>query len=317
MPHRRALLALPLATPALASPALAQERSVQLLVGFAAGGNIDLAARMAQPFLERHLGLGPLIVVNKPGAGGMIMLNEMLGVPADGRTAALVSFPAVVTALYDNTPRYRTDSFAYVGLLTDEPYTIAVGPQAPWRTLGELVAEARRRPEEISMAGVGVGGAPHLALMAFERAAGVRFTWIPTQGAGQAMQLMQGGHVAGAVSTVSLTVRAHNDGQMRVLALLEAQRWERAPDLPTAIEQGFPALAGSARGFALPAATPAPMQRRWEDAVRATAEDPAFRALADRDYLIVRHMDQAAMTRFVTEQADAFGALWRSAPWRQ
>jgi tripartite-type tricarboxylate transporter receptor subunit TctC len=317
MPHRRALLAVPLATPALIPSASAQERSVQLLVGFAAGGNIDLAARMAQPFLERHLGLGPIVVVNKPGAGGMIMLNEMLGVPADGRNAALVSFPAVVTALYDNTPRYRVESFAYVGLLTDEPYSIAVGPQAPWGTLGELVAEARRRPEEISIAGVGVGGAPHLALMAFERAAGVRFIWIPTQGAGQAMQLMQGGHVAGAVSTVSLTVRAHNEGQLRVLALLEAQRWERAPDLPTAIEQGIPTTAGSARGFALPAATSAPMQRRWEEAVRATAGDPEFRALADRDYLIVRHMDQAAMTRFVTEQSELYGALWRSAPWRR
>lgn len=317
MPHRRALLAASLATPALARPALAQERSVQLLVGFAPGGNIDLAARMAQPFLERHLGLGPVLVVNKPGAGGMIMLNDMLGVPADGRTAALVSFPAVVTALYDNTPRYRTGSFAYAGLLTDEPYTIAVGPQAPWRSLGELVAEARQRPEEIAVAGAGVGGAPHLALMGFERAAGVRFTWVPTQGASQAMQLVQGGHVAGVVSTVSLTVPAHVQGQMRVLALLEARRWERAPDLPTAVEQGFLAVAGSARGFALPAATPAPMQRRWEDAVRATAEDPAFRALADRDYLIVRHMDQAAMTRFVTEQSELYGALWRSAPWRR
>lgn len=312
MPHRRALLAVPLAT-----PAIAQERSVQLMVGFAPGGNIDIAARMAQPFLERYLGLGPILVVNKPGAGGLIMLNEMLGVPADGRTAALVSFPALVTALYDSAPRYRADSFAYAGLLTDEPYTIAAGPQAPWRDLGELVAEARRRPEEIAIAGAGVGGAPQLALMAFERASGARFTWVPTQGASQAMQLAQGGHVAGVVSTVSLTVPAHVQGQMRVLALLEAQRWERAPDLPTAVEQGFSTTAGSARGFALPSATPQPMQRRWEDAIRATAGDPAFRAMADRDYLIVRHMDQAAMTRFVTEQAELYGALWLSAPWRR
>lgn len=316
MPHRRALLAAPLAMPALA-PALAQDRGVQLMVGFAPGGNIDLAARMAQPFLERYLGLGPLLVVNKPGAGGMIMLNDMLGVPADGRNAALVSFPALVTALYDGTPRYRVGSFAYVGLLTDEPYTIAVGPQAPWRGLGELMAEARARPEEIAMAGVGVGSAPHLALMALERAAGVRFTWIPTQGASQAMQLVQGGHVAGFVSTVSLTVPAHAQGQLRVLALLEAQRWPRAPELPTAVEQGFAVTAGSARGFALPAATPAPMRRRWEEAVRATADDPEFRALAERDYLVVRHMDEAAMTRFVAGQAEVYGAMWRSAPWRR
>lgn len=312
MPIRRAILAMP-----LAAPALAQDRPLQLLVGFAPGGNIDLAARMAQPFLERHLGLGPMVVVNRPGAGGMIMLNDLHGMAPDGRSAALVSFPALVTPLFDNTPRYRPESFAYVGLLTDEPYTVVVGAQTPWRSLRDLVAEAREKPEELALAGVGVGGAPHLALMGLERVAGVRFTWVPTLGAGQAMTLMQGGHVAGCVSTVSLTVRAHLQGQMRVLAMLEAQRWDRAPELPTAIEQGFPTTAGSARGFALPAATPPALQARWEAAVRATAEDPEFRAMAERDYLIVRHMDQVVMTRFVAEQVAHYGALWRSAPWRR
>lgn len=301
----------------LATPALAQERPVQIMVGFAPGGNIDLAARMAAPFLEKHLGLGPVITVNRPGAGGMIMLNDLAGATPDGRTAALVSFPALVTPIYDNTPRYRTDSFAYVGLLTDEPYTLVVNPQAPWRDLGALIAEARARPEEIAMSGVGVGGAPHLALLALERVAQCRFTWVPTLGAGQAMTLMQGGHVAGTITTVSLTVRAHIQGTMRILAILESRRWDRAPDLPTAVEQGFATTAGSARGFALPAGTPEPMQRRWEDAIRATAADPEFRALAERDYLIVRHMDRPEMTRFVADQLATYGAVWRATPWRR
>lgn len=290
---------------------------MQLLVGFAPGGNIDLAARMAAPFLEKHLGMGPVIVVNRPGAGSMIMLNELSSMGADGRTAGLVSFPALITPLYDNRPLYRTDSFAYVGLLTDEPYTVVVQPGAPWRDLQALVADAKARPEEITFAGVGVGGAPHLALLEFERVAGCRFTWVPTLGAGQALQLMQGGHVGGTVTTVSLSVRAHVQGSMRILALLESRRWDRAPDLPTAIEQGFNTTAGSARGFALPASTPEPLQRRWEDAVRQVAADPEFRAQAERDYLIVRHMDRPTMTRFVAEQWAAYGALWRTSPWRR
>ena len=179
------------------------------------------------------------------------------------------------------------------------------------------MAEARARPEEIAFSGVGVGGAPHLALLGFERAAACRFTWVPTLGAGQALQLMQGGHVAGTVTTVSLSVRAHVQGSMRILAILERQRWARAPDLPTAIEQGFDTTAGSARGFALPAATPEPLQRRWEEAVRATAADPDFRAMAERDYLIVRHLDRAAMTRFVADEVATYAALWRSTPWRR
>jgi tripartite-type tricarboxylate transporter receptor subunit TctC len=317
MTHRRTLLlGGMLALPAL--HARAQDRPIQLFVGFAPGGNIDLAARMAAPFLEKHLGGGAqIIVVNKPGAGGMLMLNEVAAAPPDGRAAAVVSFPALVTALHDNTPRYRVESFAYVGLLTDEPYTVFVGNGTPYRSLRDLVEAARARPEEINFAGAGVGSAPHLALMAIERAAGVRFTWVPTQGAGQALQLVHGGHVAGSISTVSLTVRGHIQGAHRVIAIMERERWDKAPDLPTGIEQGVDVAAGSARGFALPAATPAPILARWEAAVRRTAADPEFRALAERDFLVVRHMDRAAMTRFVEDQARAYGEIWRTSPWRR
>jgi tripartite-type tricarboxylate transporter receptor subunit TctC len=302
--------------PAIA--ARAQDRPVQLFVGFAPGGNIDLAARMAAPFLEKHLGAGTqIVVVNKPGAGGMLMLNEVAAAAPDGRTVALVSFPALVTALYDNTPRYRVDSFAYAGLLTDEPYTVFVGTDTPYRSLRDLVAAARAAPETITIAGAGVGGAPHLAMMAIERAAGVKFTWVPTQGAAQAMQLVQGGHVAGSISTVSLTVRAHIQGTLRVLAIMERERWDKAPDLPTGIEQGVDVAAGSARGFALPAATPAPIIARWEEAIRQTARDPQFRATAERDFLIVRHMDRPTMTRFVEEQSAIYRRLWATSPWRR
>lgn len=317
MTTRRTLLAAGgLALPAIA--ARAQDRPIQLYVGFAPGGNIDLAARMAAPFLEKHLGSGTqIITVNKPGAGGMLMLNEVAAAPADGRHVALVSFPALVTALYDNTPRYRVDSFAYAGLLTDEPYTVFVGNGTPYRSLRDLVDAARAQPEAINIAGAGIGSAPHLALMAIERASGARFTWVPTQGAGQALQLVHGGHVAGSISTVSLTVRGHIQGAHRVVAIMERERWDKAPDLPTGIEQGVDVATGSARGFALPAATPAPIIARWEEAIRRTAADPEFRAMAERDFLIVRHMDRATMTRFVEEQARAYGEVWRTSPWRR
>jgi len=314
LPRRRAVIAAGLALPAFA--ARAQERPIQLMVGAPPAGPFDLAARTAAPFLERHLGGVPIVVVNRAGAGGLIMLNEVAAAIPDGRTAALVSFPALVTALYDNTPRYRVESFAYVGLLTDEPYTIFVGPGSPYASLTALVEAARAQPEAIMMAGTGIGSAPHLALMQLERAAGVRFTWVPTPGAGQAMQLIQGGHVVGSVSTVSATVRPHAQGTLRVLALMEQERWVRAPELPTAAEQGFPIFAGSARGFAVPAATPEPMQRRWEEALRRTAADPEFRAIAERDYIVVRHMDREAMTRFVMAQSATYAELWRTSPWR-
>jgi len=112
-------------------------------------------------------------------------------------------------------------------------------------------------------------------------------------------------------------VRAHLQGALRVVAIMERERWDKAPDLPTGVEQGVDVLVGSARGFALPAATPAPILARWEEAVRRTANDPEFRAIAERDFLIVRHMDRPTMTRFVEEQARLYGEIWRVSPWRR
>src|SRR5215208_7177439 len=109
------LVLLLFAGPARAWP----DRPIQLLVGFAPGGNIDIAARLMAPFLERHLGAGTIVtVVNRPGAGGIIMLNEAAAARPDGHVLRFASFPAFVTALHDSTPRYRLDSFAYAGMLT-------------------------------------------------------------------------------------------------------------------------------------------------------------------------------------------------------
>ena len=292
------------------------DRPIQLLVGFAAGGNIDIAARLAAPFLERQLG-AVVTVVNRPGAGGSIMLAEAAAARPDGHTLAFASFPALITALHDSQPRYRLESFAWVGMLTDEPYTLFVGGQTPYRSLTELAAAARAAPEAIAIAGAGAGGAPQLALQQWERLAGLRFTWVPMQGAAQALALVQGGHAVGAVSTVSLTVKQHAAGEVRILGLMDAERWDRAPDVPSFAEQGFPVVAGAARGFAVPAATPAAVRARLEAAIAATAADPAFQALAARDYVIVRHRDAAGMAAFVAAENAGYAALWQARPWRQ
>ena len=317
---RRRALAAP--GPLLATPVAARaqqagfpDRPIQLLVGFTPGGNIDLAARMVAPFLERRLGPGATVtVVNRPGAGGTIMPNELArdGARAEGHMAGFAAFPALVAALHDgNAARYRLDSFAYAGLLTDEPYTLFVAATSPYRTLAELAAAARTGgPEAITLAGAGAGLAstPRMAMTLFERAGGVRFTWVPMQGAAQALQLVQDGHATGAISTVGLTVRQHREGGVRILGVMAERRFPGAPDVPTFAEGGFDVRIGSARGIVLPAATPAPSRLRWAAAIAAIAADHAFRALAERDNVIVRHLDQAGLTAMVAAEDRALAA---------
>jgi tripartite-type tricarboxylate transporter receptor subunit TctC len=318
MRRRWIINALPFALlgrPARAQAPAAPDRPVQLLVGFTAGGNIDLAARLAAPYLERAL-RAPVTVFNRPGAAGTIMLNELAReTRTDGLVAGFAAFPALVAALHDGSgaARYRLDSFAYAGLLTDEPYTVFVSAGTPHRSLADLLAAARAAgPEVITLAGAGAGPAstPQMTMHRMERAAGgdVRFAWVPMQGAAQALSLVQGGHAVGGISTVSLTIRQHREGQIRVLGVMAAERFTGAPDVPTFREQGVDLLAGSARGIVLPAATLDPIRRQWEAAIRAVAADPAFRAQAERDHVIVRHLDEEAMLAMVAAEDRSLAA---------
>jgi len=320
----RAIAAIALAGSAilgLAAPASAQsnypERPITMLVGFPAGGNVDIAARLSAPFLEKYLGNGArIVVVNKPGAAGVLMLNDLATSRPDGHTIGVLSLPGMVTAMIDSRPRYDTDSFTYLGGLTDEPYTFFVGPNSPYRTLADLVKAAREQPGAIVIGGAGIGSAPHLAAVAWQRASGLRFTWAPLPGAAQSVTAVQGGHVVGAISSVSLTVRIHNDRRVRIIGLMDDERWSRTPDIPTFKESGFDVVAGAARGFGGPRGMPEAIVRRWDEAIQKTANDPQFRALADRDFVIVRHQTAAGFRTYVKQQETNFRAIWNAQPWR-
>jgi len=309
---RRLALALGLGA-ALALPgagaAAFPERPIQLMVGFPPGGNIDIAARLAAPFIERHLGGGAqIVVVNKPGANGVIMLNELAAARPDGHTIGLMTFPGLVTAVHDSRPRYTTESFSYLGMFTDEPYTIYVGTQQPIRTVQELIERARAAPGAVTVAGAGVGSAVHLTAVLIERAAGVKFTWAPFVGQAQAQAAIQGGHVIAGISSVSGTVRLHREGQIRVIGIMQRERWDMAPDIMTMREGGVAVDSSAARGIGGPRGIP--------EAVAAMVADPEFQAIARRDFVVARFMDRAEMGALVAEQNRTYGEMWRTAPWR-
>lgn len=304
-----------------ALPAAAQssfpDRPITLLVGFPPGGNIDIAARLSAPFLEKHLGNNARIaVVNKPGAASVVMLNDLAASRPDGHTVGILSLPGMVTAMLDSRPRYSTDSFTYLGALTDEPYTLFVAPNGPYKTLQELAAAARANPGGVTLGAAGVGSAPHLALVQWQRAANLRFNYAPFPGAAQAVAAVQGGHIVGSISTVSLTVRMHKDNTARILGIMSAERWNRAADVPTFRENGFNVIAGAARGIGGPAGMPAEIAQRWAEAIRKTAEDPEFQAIVERDNLILRYQTAAEFRDFVKNEERVFGEIWRTNPWR-
>lgn len=300
-----------------AAPAAADypERPITLLVGFPAGGNVDIAARQAQPFMEKYLG-GSIAVVNRPGAGGALAYAEAANAEPDGYTLIMLSFPGNWTQLFGKEQHYGVDSYDYIGLLTDEPFSVFVHADSRFKTLKDMVEASKADPGSVTLAGAGAGSSPHLGTLAFQKAAGIKFTWVPMQGSANMRTAVLGQHVDGGVTTVSVSVPMQTEGQARVLGLMASDRWDEAPDVPTFAEQGYPVEWSASRGVAGPSGLPEDVKAKLVDAVKKTFEDPEFKRLAKRDKQIIRYLGPAEFRQYAQKQYDMLAEMWEEDPWR-
>lgn len=315
---KRVLMTLAATTLALGAGTAAAEypeRPITLIVGFPAGGNVDIAARQAQPFMEKYLG-GSVAVVNKPGAGGAIAYTEAANAKPDGYTLVMLSFPGNWTQLFGAEQRYGVDSYDYIGLLTDEPFSLFVHADSPFTSLKDVVEASKADPGSVTIAGAGAGSSPHLGAVLFQRAAGIKLTWVPMQGSANMRTAVLGQHVNGGVTSVSVSVPMQTEGQVRVLGLMSAERWDEAPDTPTFSEQGFPVEWGASRGVAGPAGLPEDVKAKLVDAVKRTFDDPEFKAFAKRDKQIIRYLGPDAFKVYAENQYKMLDDMWKAEPWR-
>ena len=300
-----------------ALPAQAQypSRNINLLVGFPPGGNIDIVARQAQPFLEKYLG-GKIAVINKPGAAGALANSELASAQPDGYTLGVLSAPGVFTILFGGNLTYTADSFDYVGSFSDEPYSLFVHPESKYQTLKGMVDHLKANPGSVTISGSGSGGAVHLGVLAFARAAGVKINYIPVQGVPQMLASVQGRHTDGGLSTVSTTGPLMQEGTVKVLGLMAEERYSKMPTVPTMKENGYNAIWGSLRGIAGPKGLPADVKARLADAIQKTHKDPEFLAAAEKSGMILRNLNSEQYRKESVQMYEDLAAMWKEAPWR-
>ena len=292
------------------------DKTINLWLGFGAGGNIDIAARQAQPFLEKYLGNNAKIaVINKPGAAGALMNSALAAAEPDGYTMGLLSLPGVYTVLYGSKFPYSVDSYDYLGTITSEPYTFFLNKDLPYKTLADLVAAAKAAPGKVNLSSSGVGSAPHLGLLLFQKVAGVKFNYVPFKGAAAMRSAVLGGHVVGGVSSVSLTVPMHQEGQAVVVGMMRDVRWDKAPNIPTFKEQGYDFEWYATRGIGGPKGLPADIKAKWETAIKKMHADPEFLALAARDRMLLKNSNGAEFEALARGQVKMLDDMWKTDPW--
>jgi len=315
---RRSLLA----TPAfLALPARAQEwrpdRQLTMIVAFAAGGGTDLAARTIARFMERDLGQ-PVVVMNRPGAGGEIGFTELARARPDGYTIGFINTPTIVTIPIERPQaRFRLDDFAPVLNVVDDPGAIWVLPDSPIRTVADLVAEARRRPGQISYGTSGIGSDDHLAVLALERVTGTKFLHVPFAGGAPVRTATLSKQIDLAVTNIGEAIGDYRQGLFRPIGQMGTARWPVMPDVPTFREQGFDVVEGSMRGLAAPAGLPRPVLERIVEAARKAALDPEWQAVATQLALPLRLLGPDEYRAELVALQAQYEKLWAAHPWKE
>ncbi len=304
---RRALLAALSASPALAQGAGFPDRALSMVVAFPPGGQADVVARPVAAGLER-LWKQPVPVVNRAGASGELGNSFVARAAPDGHTLlmALSSLAVLPEAakLFNRAAAYELDQLAPIALFTADPTFLLVPASAPWQTLDDFLADAKRRPGAISYSSSGNYSALHVPMAMLAAAAGVELLHVPFQGGGPALTALLAGQVQ-ALSSGPGPVAAHvKDGRLRVLASWGAQRFAEFPTAPTLLEKGF---AGCEYyiwcGVFAPAATPAPVKEALRSGMAAVARDPEVRRALAAGGNTLDYRDGAAFESFF--RADA------------
>ena len=245
----------------LAATALAQtypSRPIRIIVPFAPGGNVDITARLVAPALTEALGQ-PVVVENKPGAGGTIGADMVAKSPPDGYTLLMGSNStfSVAPSLYPKNPYSPLRDFAPVIMIASAPFVLVTNPGIPAKDARELVALAKASPGKLTMSSAGTGSSNHLVGELFQEISGARFTHIPYKGSGQALADLMGGQVNLHFDQLTSAVSHIQGGKLRALMVTAPARVAMLPDVPTAAEAGYAAFeATNVTGLIAPAGTP-------------------------------------------------------------
>ena len=255
-------------------------KPIRVIVPFAPGGNVDITARLVAPGLQEALGQ-PVVVENKPGAGGTIGADAVAKAAPDGYTLLMGSNStfSVAPSLYPKNPYNPLADFAPVAMIASAPFVLVVNPAVAARDARELVALAKASPGKLTMSSAGTGSSNHLVGEFFQEISGARFTHIPYKGSGQALTDLMGGQVNLHFDQITSAASHIQAGKLRALMVTARERVPMLPDVPTAAQAGYPAFeATNVTGLIAPAGTPREIVEKLNAAVQKVIAQPAIRA---------------------------------------
>ena len=294
--------------PAAAQPS---DSPIRIAVGFPPGGSGDLFARILADGLREELAR-PVLIENKPGAGGLTVAVGFLRAPKDGSQLMLATGSTAVSAPISRAkPPYNpVDDFQWIALLSNAPFVIAVNPALPVSDLKGLVAYAKARPHQMSYGHAGLGTTVHLAAELFKDRAGIDVVDIAYAGSAGAITDTIAGNVQFVVETSGALMQFHKAGKLRIICTMAEAREKIAPEIPTAREAGYDLLAGTSNLLAAPLGTPRDVVEPIARAVGRVMDRPAIQErLIQLGIQPVTHSSPALAREFVASEVARWSAV--------
>jgi tripartite-type tricarboxylate transporter receptor subunit TctC len=289
-------------------------KPITVIIGAAAGGGSDVASRLINQFAEKTL-KQPIVVINKPGAGGEIGWAEAARSRPDGYTIAWSNTPYIVTIPIQRKASFSLDDFTPLCDVISDPGVLAIRADNNLDTLEKLIAEAKKRPGEINYATSGIGGDDHLAMLGFERAAGIRIPHVPFDSFSPALAAMLGGHTTLLAANEGEMLPHVKSGKVRILATMTENRLPSLPDVPTFREKGVDLISYAGRGMSLPKGVPPAIAAKLEEAFLKASQDPEFLKKAKDLTLPVAFMGSKAYAEKLKKDDAFYRSLWKTSPW--
>lgn len=305
-----ALLTLAVATTAMADY---PSKTIKLVVPSKAGGSTDTTARLFIDTAKKYWKDSDFIVVNKPGAGGLIGFSYEQRQKADGYTLGLMFTPQFVAHIVSKKAKYTLDSFNIIGNIAQDPGIVVVNADSSIKSLDDLVEVAKTK--KITAAVNGIGSDDFLAVKQFEEKTGVSFNLLPTKGSTEQKTAILGNHVEVSFMNLSQMLSNHNAGKVRIIAILDDKRASVAPEIKTSLEQNYDVKMTATRGLVISSKVKKEVADKITDLYTKVINDPAFQEKAKKSFIFLNPRTGSEYKSYLQSLQNDTQKVFDKTPW--
>jgi tripartite-type tricarboxylate transporter receptor subunit TctC len=283
------------------------EKEITLIIPWDVGGGTDLVSRAVARLMEEDLGK-PVVVVNRPGGGGVIGYRQIAAADPDGYTLGSIAAP-LIHHKYIASTYADQKSFTPIALFNMDSCGFIVKADAPWKTLKEALDFAKQNPRKMRVATSGPGGALHVTLVMLENATGLQFTTVPYGGSGPASVALAGGHVEASTDLPSAVHALIESGKLRVLAVTSEKRDPEYPDIPTFKESGVDLTYLNWRGIAGPKGMSKEITTRLANCIKKVVDSQKFKDFMKNGHFGYTYRGPEEFSAFMDKYEKDFAAI--------